>query len=173
MPRMTRSPVTPWSATAPTAHARRHGGMHGGRRPDVRSPTAHACDLHLEVGHGATREIIEITKNITYNAEGGGNATSSGAGERGMRGPQSVSSRSCHSPPFDTRAISRVEALLELLAGAAAVVAIGVGSPVASLGAHGHMRREARGAAVRAVGAVGAVCVFGAGLPSSQRASEL
>ena len=118
------------------------------------------------------REIIE-TKNITYNAEGGGNATSGGAGERGMRGPQSVSSRSCHSPPFDTRAISRVEALLELLAGAAAVVAIGVGSPVASLGAHGHMRREARGAAVRAVGAVGAVCVFGAGLPSSQRASEL
>ena len=38
----------------------------------------------------------------------------------------------------------------------AAVVAIGVGSPVARLGAHGRRRREARAA-------VGAVCVLGAG----------
>ena len=43
--------------------------------------------------------------------------------------------------------------LAELRAGAAAV-AIGVGSPVARLGAHGQRRREARGAAVAAVVAV-------------------
>ena len=50
----------------------------------------------------------------------------------------------------------------ELRAGAA-VVAIGVGSPVARLGADGRRRREAR-AAVGAVGAVlDAVCVLGAG----------
>ncbi len=44
----------------------------------------------------------------------------------------------------------------------AAVVAIGVGSPVARLGADGRWTREAR-AAVGAVGAVDAVCVLGAG----------
>ena len=49
----------------------------------------------------------------------------------------------------------------ELRAGAA-VVAIGVGSPVARLGADGRWTREAR-AAVGAVGAVDAVCVLGAG----------
>jgi hypothetical protein len=49
----------------------------------------------------------------------------------------------------------------ELRAGAAAV-AIGVGSPVARLGADGRRRREAR-AAVGAVGAVDAVCALGAG----------
>jgi hypothetical protein len=50
----------------------------------------------------------------------------------------------------------------ELRAGAAAV-AIGVGSPVARLGADGRRRREAR-AAVGAVGAVDAVCALGAGV---------
>ena len=54
----------------------------------------------------------------------------------------------------------------------AAVVAIGVGTPVARLGADGRRRREAR-AAVGAVGAVDAVCVLGAGPPSSQRESEV
>ena len=49
----------------------------------------------------------------------------------------------------------------ELRAGAAAV-AIGVGSPVARLGADGWRRRESR-AAVGAVGAVDAVCALGAG----------
>jgi hypothetical protein len=49
----------------------------------------------------------------------------------------------------------------ELRAGAA-TVAIGVGSPVARLGADGRRRREAR-AAVGAVGAVDAVCALGAG----------
>ena len=59
----------------------------------------------------------------------------------------------------------------ELRAGAAAV-AIGVGSPVARLGADGWRRRESR-AAVGAVGAVDAVCALGAGAPSSQRESEV
>jgi hypothetical protein len=58
----------------------------------------------------------------------------------------------------------------ELRAGAG-VVAIGVGSPVARLGADGRRRREAR-AAVGAVCAVDALCVLGAG-PSSQRESEV
>jgi hypothetical protein len=59
----------------------------------------------------------------------------------------------------------------ELRAGAA-VVAIGVGSPVARLGADERWTREAQ-AAVGAVGAVDAVCVLGAGPPSSQRESEV
>ena len=54
----------------------------------------------------------------------------------------------------------------------AAVVAIDVESPVARLGADGRRRREAR-AAVGAVGAVDAVCVLGAGPPSTQRESEV
>jgi hypothetical protein len=49
----------------------------------------------------------------------------------------------------------------------AAVVAIGVGSPVARLGADWRRRREAR-AAVGAVGAVDAVCVLGAGYKLSE-----
>ena len=59
----------------------------------------------------------------------------------------------------------------ELRAGAA-VVAIGVGSPVARLGADGRWTREAQ-SAVGAVGAVDAVCVLNAGPPSSQRESEV
>ena len=57
----------------------------------------------------------------------------------------------------------------ELRAGAAAV-AIGVGSPVARLGADGRRRRKAR-AAVGAVGAVDAVCARAPG--SSQWESEV
>ena len=59
-----------------------------------------------------------------------------------------------------TRAVARGRA--ELQAGAA-VDTIGVGSPVARLGADWRRRRESRAADVGAVGAVDAVCVLGAG----------